>query len=278
MSSAIKRLSASLLFEASTVPTHCTLVVSGWELERENVRAIAHYLVGVRACAMDAALNIRAELVEDSDQGRLDIISSVHEVVGSHTDALTGNQIRTERNPWIAESIWHLCMAIAATRHEFHPLGRIILLDYAHIKAKDHGLDVAAIYTIPDGVGISLVETKAYRDNPNGAISDAVSFFRDVDRGKHSTRIRQAVQIMRTALPVEQRRMIAAAFWRKERAYICNPHYDTRNSVDWTRERRSFDSLEPGPDHTLVMPHDILDFGGFFDAVSVEMRNFAENL
>lgn len=214
MQNAIADLKIALRFGTLNASTHQALVVSGWDDDEFTRQAIAQYLVGLRACAIDAALNIRATLA-DSLEDRVEILQSVINLVGESNDELTDKSRRfkqDERNPWIAEGIWHLCMAIAAERTELHPMGNIILLDYAHIKAKDHGLDVAAIYQDSESTGISLIESKAYRNDPNGAINAAVGFFKDVDEGRHSTRIRQAVQIMRTALTAEENATISASF------------------------------------------------------------------
>ena len=280
MRNAIAHLAVALRFEAINATTHKALIVTGWDENDSTRQAIAHYLVGIRACAMDAALNIRANLA-DTAEDRVEVLQSVIEVVGETNDELTEQQRRfkrDERNPWIAEGIWHLCMAVAAQRAEIHPMGNIILLDYAHIKAKDHGLDVAAIYQASDTTGISLIESKAYKDDPNGAINAAVGFFRDVDEGKHSTRIRQAVQIMRTALTTEQNATISASFWKQNRTYICNPHYHATHNMDWNNTRTSFRNLKLEPLYIAIMPHSILDFDRFFDDIADKMRNFANSL
>lgn len=280
MRNAIADLIDALRFEALNATTHQALIVTGWSDNDSTRQAIAHYLVGIRACAMDAALNIRANLA-DTAEDRVEVLQSVIEVIGETNDESTDQQRRfkqDERNPWVAEGIWHLCMAVAAQRAEIHPMGNIILLDYAHIKAKDHGLDVAAIYQTSETTGISLIESKAYKDDPNGAINAAVGFFRDVDEGKHSTRIRQAVQIMRTALTIEQNATISASFWKRNRTYICNPHYHATHNMDWTNTRTSFRNLKPEPLYIAIMPHSIFDFDRFFDDISDKMRNFANSL
>lgn len=285
MKNAISDLAIALRFEACNVTTHQALIVAGWDDNDSCRQAIAHYLVGIRACAIDAALNIKATLT-DTTEDRTEILQSVLAVVGKTNEWSSDPEEceeqrafkQDERNPWIAEGIWHLCLAVAAHRSEIHPMGNIILLDYAHIKAKDHGLDVSAIYQANGETGISLVETKAYRNNPNGAISAAVGFFRDVDKGNHSTRIRQAVQIMRTALTPELNGTISSSFWKQNRTYICNPHYHADHSVDWTNARTSFRNLEPEPDYIAIMPHCIVDFDLFFDDIAEKMRTFANSL
>lgn len=103
-------------------------------------------------------------------------------------------------------------------------------------------------------------------------------FFREVDKGKHSPRIRQAVQIMRGDLPDEKQEMITMSFWKRERAYIPNPHYDASNRVDWTNSRPSFNDLIPDRQHIIIMPHEIKFFREFFDEIASEMRKFAQSL
>jgi hypothetical protein len=257
--------------------THRAILVTGWNDDTSSRRAIAHYLVGLLACAIDAALNIRAQLA-DTPEDRDEILQNVLAKVGTCHDSLTADQKEDERNPWIAEGIWHLCLAVAAHRGDLHPIGTIVALDYAHVAAKDHGLDVAAIYEARQGFGLTLVESKAYRNNPNGAISDAVEFFKKVDSGKHAVRIRQSVQIMRTALPAERQQVISASFWKQTRSYMPNPHYDAASNPDWSNARSSFRALQPDRDNIVIMPHPIHGFDEFFDEVAEEMRDFAGSL
>lgn len=199
----IDYLATVLDVELLSAPTHQTVIVSGWDANDSTVQSIARYLVGLRACAIDAALTICARL-ENTVGDRIEIVNDVISVVGKDSADLTESQRTYERNPWIAEAIWHLCMMIAAKRlPQIHPPGTVIALNYPHPIAKGHGLDVAAIYDTDDGrlYGLSFVESKAYKIDVNGAISEAVGFFREINEGKkHGMRIRQTVQIMRSSL------------------------------------------------------------------------------
>lgn len=132
------------------------------------------------------------------------------------------------------------------------------------------------IYTQDDGLlGLSIIECKAYRDDPNGAISEAVAFFKDVDNGKYSTRIRQSVQIMRSSLPQHLQEGISKSFWKQNRSYIPNPHYDACHEINWMNSRPSFRTLKLDRTNIIVMPHIISEFDKFFDEVAKEMRDFA---
>jgi hypothetical protein len=278
MEEAISHLEGALRFTLQECPSHRAALIDGWNDCQETRCSIAHYLVGLRACAMDAALRINA-ILEDNEEDQVEILENVIAVVGNDNN-ISDDQKQHERNPWIAEGIWHMCMAIAARRNELHPCGHIIALDYAHVITKDHGLDVAAIYEHDDIVGLSLVETKTYRDRPDKALYDAVVLFREVDEGKHSARIRQTVQTMRSALLPEQQSKISTSFWKRNRTYIPNPHYLSLQDkpIDWTRRRPSLRNLLPDRLNILIMPHLITEFDSFFDRISDEMREFARGL
>jgi len=281
MADAISCLEGCLRSSIQESKTHRVIIIEGWNDGKITRRAIAHYLVGLQASAIDYILHIRANL-DNTPEDRIEILQSVISVLGENNQ-ITTKKRNTERNPWIAEGIWHLCMVIATRRFDLHPNGRIIALDHAHVIAKDHGLDVFAIYENVNSFGLSIIEVKTYINNPNGAINDAVTFFKEVDMGKHAVRIRQTVQAMRSALPLDQQSKITNSFWKRERTYIPNPHYAGENSIDWKKSRPSFRKLKPklnlfDPMNVIIMPNGILEIDNFFDQISDEMRNFAGSL
>lgn len=273
-------LRGSLQCSLLNCESHDTVAVVG--LENECAReAIARYLVGTRASAIDAALNIRADL-EDTQEDRDEIYDSVIQIVRQEIDASQESRpdwVTNERNPWIAEGVWHLMMALAATCRDFHPPGLILLVNYAHIKAKDHGMDVSAIYADEDSLGLTIIETKAYKNAPNNAISDATTFFREVKNGTHDARVRQAVQIMRTALPENAQGQVSGTFWKRNRVYVCNPHYSQSDTdIDWTVRRPSLKALASTCEQIFVMPNALASFDQFFNDIADRMRRFAGEL
>jgi len=278
---AIEYLATALQCVTTACGTHSTSIIAGWEDDDCAREAIAKYLVGLRACAIDAALHIKAEL-EDTQADRDEILQNVMQIVSRELDPADANTrdnwISTERNPWIAEAIWHLAMAVAASRADLHPPGRILLLDYAHIKAKDHGLDIAAIFEDGDSVGFTIIETKAYKDDPNGAIGNAVTFFREVRENQHDIRIRHAVQLMRNALSATENSRISGSFWKRNRVYICNPHYRSDVSINWGNRRPSLQELSSTNERVFVMPSALAHFEEFFDDIAERMQCFAEEL
>jgi hypothetical protein len=260
-----------------TAKSHCVLVVEGWGDGPQMTEAIAAHLVGLLASAVNRALVVRAQIT-DTDADRLELLRNVEAITGSKVAPLSLEQKQDQRNPWIAEGIWHLCLFLSAARNDLHPHGPIVALDLPHIAAKDHGFDVVGIYRSSAGFGVSFVESKAYESNPNGAINDAVAFYEEIESGKHDARARQVVASMRDSLPSAEQGAISASLWKDERTYLPNPHYDASTVMDWTNTRPSFDGLAVPTDRIVIMPHAIKKFRKFFDDVADAMLRLATKL
>ena len=275
---AVELLKSKIELETLESSTHRALIVKGWNKDEATINAIAKYLVGLRASALDVALNICSILLDDTLEGKIDLESSINEIVGATDKSLTSIQIRDERNPWLAEGIWHLCMYLSVEIKDCHPCGDIIAIGPVHVKAKDHGLDGIVLYECADDIGLTLIESKAYKDDPNRAIQKALKFFKEIDSEKHTTRIRQDVSNLRNALSYDKQRNIRGAFWKRNRTYIPNPHYDSSIEIDWTNKRESFKDLKIARDNIIIMPNIIDEFEAFFNKVSKEMREYSRSL
>lgn len=274
MSEAIKNMAELLRVDVTVAETHYVLTVNGWNDSGDTRQAIAEYLVGLRVAAIDCVLAVRAEYAR-SDGAQPKILKNVESIVGSPSAPLSGDAISKERNPWIAEALSHLLMVAASVRQQLHPPGQVLTVGLPHIMAKDHGLDVVAIYWTRDGCGLSIVETKAYPGNPNGAISDAVAMFKEINEGKHDLRITQSVQAMRAFLPNEVQTLVSVALWEKNRSYLPNPHYDSTAAVDWTNPRPSLAGLLPDKRYVLVLPNCVEGFHEFFNDIADRMWRYA---
>lgn len=274
---ALAVLAGAVKVAVSPAKTHQVILVTGWNDSAEIRSAVAHYLVGLRVCAVNMALQVRAELT-DTPVSRAEVLSNVEAIVGKNGQGLTKELIETMRNPWIAEGLWHLCLALSKRVPGVNPVGQLIALTLPHIETSEHGIDIAALYQDGDTFGISIIETKAYPNHPNGAINDAVRFYRGVDKEEFSLKIRQAIQLMRTSLPEGEQEKISAELWRQTRCYVPNPHYDAGNVMNWNNTRSSFKSLTPAADRIFIMPHAIAAFSGFFDAIAAEMLAYAKLL
>lgn len=258
--------------------THGVLEVTGWQ-DTNSIDALAMYLVALRACVIDQAGRIYTGLIGDTRDCACDILQSVNEIVEqpSHSNESVQEWKSKWRNPWIAEGIWHCCMRVAMNVPELHKRGTIIALELPHISPKDHGLDVTALYVKENvGLGMTIIETKAYRDAPNKAISDAVTMLKAIEAGKYDTRLRQMVTSFRTVIDASYKQQLSSSLWKNERTLIPNPHYEARTAtVQWARKRNSFSQLTAP---VVIMPHAIDGYNAFFDEVANAMRSKGEDL
>jgi hypothetical protein len=258
--------------------THSVLEVTGWQ-DNACIDALAMYLVALRACVIDQAGRIITGLIGDTRDCAYDLLQSVNEIVEqpSHSNESIQDWKSKWRNPWIAEGIWHCCMRVAMDVPELHERGTIIALELPHISPKDHGLDVTALYVKEKaGLGMTIIETKAYRDDPNKAISDAVTMLMAIETGKHDTRLRQIVTSFRNVIDAAYKQQLSFSLWKNERTLIPNPHYEARTAtVQWSRKRNSFSPLTAP---VVIMPHAIDGYNAFFDKVANTMRSKGEDL
>jgi len=281
LESAVQAAVAALLkattCSTSECQTHKVVAVQGWAATPQTVDHLATYLVGLLASTISRTLEVRAQIT-NSTKDRLELLRSVEQVVGSTASPLTEDQKQDQRNPWIAEGLWHLYFFLAARNATLHPAGSVVALDLPHVAAKDHGLDVLAIYRDGTQYGLAVVECKAYEANPNKAINDAVKTFKQVDNGKHDARIRQFVATVRTALPAKAQAEVSASLWKDVRSYVPNPHYDdTKKPMNWANKRTSFAELGVSAERVVIMPHAIKQFTAFFDDVASAMLKVAQS-
>jgi uncharacterized membrane protein YidH (DUF202 family) len=277
MEDALAFAAANLTFGTSSVSTHQVITIGGWNASPQMRQRVARYLVGLRINAITAGLAVRAELT-DTDEDLVEVLSNVHEIIGATATSLSADQISKHRNPWLAEGIWHLCLAAAQRRAELHPPGAVIAVSLPHPKATDHGIDLAAIYHRNGSLGLSIVETKAYPTDVAGAMHSSTVYFREIDDGGHGLRLRQLVATMRGGLPSNNQPAFSDALWKKTRCYLPNPQYEAAHGPDWATPRPSLGALVPGAANVYVMPHAIDGFTAFFETISEEMRAAANSL
>jgi len=266
-------LTKQLSVHRQDAKTHVVLHVTGWDQSDGTKNAVAWYLVGLIASAVDMTLSIRTDLIADSTDDRLEVVVNVEDIALSDPE--------TERNPWIAEAMWHLCLLLAGLgRLDIHPPGRIVALHPPHMLAKDHGLDVTAIYEVKNALGLCIVETKAYSDDPNGAISSVMDSFRKLSNthSRESRKIRAAANLMRTGLPAHAQAMVSPSFWKHTRCFVPNPHCDALAPVNWDYTRSSFRDLQVDREQIIVMPHSVHGFNEFFDSITNQMLSIARSL
>ncbi|MGM0878578.1 MAG: hypothetical protein ACQEWV_28785 [Bacillota bacterium] len=258
--------------------THHSIIIRGIENENRIVRSIAVYMVALIANAIEANLQVRADLIEYTEVGKEEIVESVIDTIGENND-LDQDFKEDERNPWLAEALIHLLLFVSNKVNNIHPVGEVLAVGLVHDDPKDKGLDLTALYQ-SETLGLTIGECKAYKLNPNKAISNAMKFFDGVDTNrKTGKRIRSQVQILRNFLPDDLSKLATHGFWKDEKCYLTTPIFDMSVNKDWAKSRnKTLGALRIPLDRRLIIPLAIEDFDKFFDSLADEMRNFVREL
>jgi hypothetical protein len=253
--------------------THHSIMITGIENEATIIRSIAIYMVALIANAIEANLEVRADLIEYTEVGKEEIVESVLDTIGENND-LIQDFIEDERNPWLAEALIHLLLFVSNKVNNIHPVGEVLAVGLVHDDPKDKGLDLTALYQ-SETLGLTIGECKAYKLNPNKAISNAMKFFDGVDNNrKTGKRIRSQVQILRNFLPEDLSNSATHGFWKNERCYLTTPIFDKSVNKDWSRSRnKTLGVLRVPINRRLIIPLAIEDFDEFFNSLADEMRN-----
>lgn len=266
-----------LTISSEEAETHQTAVISGFSDTTEMRTAISRYLVGLRVNAINAGLAVRATLA-DTDEDKIEVVQNVEQIIGAARGALNEDQVTKERNPWLAEGIWHLCVAAAQQRPELHPPGAVLAVNLPHPKAKNQGMDVAVIFSQGQTFGLSIIESKAYTEDVSGALQSSLGYFKRIDAGDHSLALRQLVSVMRGQIPSIDQSKISETLWKTLRCYMPNPHFEAEHALQWTTPRPAFGKLIPGPKNIFIMPHGIIGCLEFFECVAEGMREAASEV
>ncbi|MBZ0116545.1 MAG: hypothetical protein K8H88_06115 [Sandaracinaceae bacterium] len=259
---------------SATVETHQLLEITGLTVP-ELLDDVATYLVGLRMESVSSLLEVRDALT-DSATDRDELLRNVVAIVGDPPSSLSPKAKSDERNPWLAEALWFLCLHAANYKPALHPYGKIMALAPPHVHPKDHGLDVAGLFRSDELLGLSAVETKAYENHPDNALSEAVATFRKMDKGEFDQRARQIVSLLRQAMTPADQARVSPSLWQQRRAYIANPHYDSSTGAQWTGKRPSLSEWPKGVViGACIMPHPIDGFAAYFDGLALRMYEIA---
>jgi hypothetical protein len=284
---ALALLAQTLQFQRTPFANHDLVFVNGWNQTPAVRRAVAEYLVGLRVMAVNSVLAVRTDLVGPS--GLAEVRQNVEAIIGVNGAGLTPDQVIKSRDPWIAEGIWHLCLAVSMLVPGIHPPGAVFALSLPHADATEHGIDIAVLHQAQNGIGLSIVETKAYRNDPAGAVSKAAKFFRGINEGAYRIKIREAVQRMRSECPLPLQNQITSQLWEERRWYVPNPHYDNVHAENWAQNRPVLTNLLnapanpaipplPLPQGIVIMPHAVTGFDAYFNGVTADMMAFVNTL
>lgn len=262
---------------SASVETHRLLEITGLTAPA-LLDDVATYLVGLRMESISALLDVRDALT-DSEADRHELVRNVVAIVGDPPSSLSSKEKSDERNSWLAEALWFLCLHAANRKPALHPYGKIVALAPPHVHPKDHGLDVASLFLSDELLGLSAVETKAYENYPDKALSDAVATFRKMDKGEFDQRARQIVSLLRQTMTLEDQVRVSPSLWQQRRAYIANPHYDSSTGARWNGKRKSLSEWPRGVVvGACIMPNPIDGFAAYFDGLALRMYETAREL
>lgn len=274
---ALDRLAERISVEPRQAASHQVLLVKGIDGSPECLRALAIYCVGQIAKAVQVNLELRADLLGVGLQAQRQLASDVYSIIGATNSALSNGQKETERDPWLFEALSHLLIHLSRHKRDLLPAGKLVGLSMTHSHAKDHGLDLVAIYEGPL-VGLGLGECKAWEKRPSDALRDASGKFADIEAGNYEAELRAVVGLMRKHLPSGLQTQIIGAFWHDERSYLPFIGYDSRISRDWGRKRKVLDRLAVPTSHRILFPVPINQFRIFFDKLSDAMRAYVKTV
>ena len=272
MAAALARLDRLVTVEIGELANHSVVQVKGLDSREEVVEGIAVYLVGAIAGCIEFNLQIRAALFNEKRLSR-DLLRDVVQIVGA-TNSIEENVKIYDRDPWLWEGISHLLFHLSLTDPAKHPPAPLIAKSSLHLSAKDHGLDIVALYGV-DSLGVSAAECKAYLQRPSDAIADAANRLREIDHELRDSEIRSVLVQLRPSLSSSQQTKLASAFWYQERAYFPMVCCDAKYGVDWTEDRIVLSRLVPPANRKHLVPASIDDARRFFDAVADAMRSYA---
>ncbi|MGG1596416.1 hypothetical protein [Paenibacillus naphthalenovorans] len=274
---ALDHLTSVISAQIIKTDTHHSVIIKGLNNDSTTVKAIATYIVSTVSNAIEANLQITADLMDSDYEDRLDLKESVLQYIGS-SNMLEKSFIEKNRNPWIAEVILHLLLNISRQVVDIHPPGTIVAVGHAHDLPTDNGIDLAALY---DGAafGLTIAECKAYRQNPDLALSHATDYYVDFSRNYIlGRRIRTQVQTMRASLPEELSHKATKSFWKNERCCMPIIFYDASVKRTWSRSRPSMNKIDVSIERRILVPIGIQSYNDFFDEISNAMRSYVEEL
>lgn len=274
---ALDHLTSVVSAQIIKTDTHHSVVIKGLINDPKTVKAIAIYIVSTVSNAIEANLQITADLMDTDYEDRIDLKESVFQYIGS-SNKLEKRFLENSRNPWIAEVILHMLLNISRQVVELHPPGTIVAIGHAHDLPTDNGIDLAALY---DGAafGLTIAECKAYQKTPDKAISHATDYYVNFSRNYIlGRRIRTQVQTMRASLTEDLSRKATKSFWKNERCCMPVIFYDASIKKKWNRSRPAMKKINVPIERRVLVPIEIQSFNDFFNEISDAMRSYVEEL
>ncbi len=260
------------LTEEPGAVTHVAIKASGIEHSAAST-ALGRYLTGALAGIVQMDATLSTQLMGSTPDARQELVRHVHSLVGATNIFTSAAEIQfrdTVRNAWIGEGVGHAMFLLRSRRDTLCLAGTVRAMVLMHPRPSRQGLDLIAIYEDAEGPAVAIGEAKTSRDNGSGQLTDAASFFGDVDNGVHSVDIRNSLAALRGFVAPALAARVSDTLWRERSAYV--PMIVHEQAFSPTADRPALGRLRPPVHCRRVIVFRLDRYGEFFDAVSDSMR------
>ena len=258
--------------EAHAHDSHTDLAVVGLA-DTRVIDALGLYLVGLLAGVVHTNLRLSTALLEQTPEGHAQLGLDVEARLTPRADAsswVVDHFDANVRDPWIAEGVGHAVLAVRKRKDTACLSGPVAAMCVPHVKPSQQGLDLFALYDDQGMPAMALGEAKATLANGSGRLSEAIAFFRDVERGDRDVDIRMQVVVLHDALKPALQQALSGSFWKKRACYL--PVIAHGDDVDMNLPRPALRAIARAATHKRVLHIRPDDYAGFFDGIADAMR------
>lgn len=266
------------LSEAPGPTSHTAVVAEGLDSAQAPV-ALARYLLGVLAGAVQLDTSLSEKYMLRSPDGHDEILRSVHSLVGTTNTFLTDAEKRfrdQRRNAWIGEGLAHAMLVVRNRAATACLTGRVAAISKPHVIPSEPGIDAVAVYDVNGEPFLAIGESKATEANALTELRKAAKFFAEVDAHEYNQHLRSALISLDPILPADLAPKVSDAIWRDSACYL--PVIVHGQAFAHLQDRTWLASLKPPSDRRRLLVLRISNFHDFFNTVADTMRGEAASV
>lgn len=266
---AMETLLSRLTFASTSVSTHELIQVDGLA-NPEVLESLALYVVASAAQVIQANLIIVSDLLGNAPEVFCQLQKEIEQLIGASNSAITDDFREDHRDPFFAEVLGHLFLNMSRRVGSLAPgTGTIRALTPVHDDVKQHGFDLACLYTDDTVVGFGVSESKTSENHATNHVHSAGALFSEVESGVRDPNIRAVIGLLRQFLQVEHQQLISAGFWKKSRSFYITISYGEGSSFACTAPRPSYQLLPQKPRLVAVK---LKKYREFYDGLADKVR------
>lgn len=252
--------------------SHVVVTVSGLE-DADAISALGVYLTALVANVVAIDLSLADRLLGAGADAEEQLRSDVHELIGD-SNAISSSFREDQRNPWIAEGIAHLLVALPVEGPGPCVPGMVHALTLPHEKSSQQGLDTVAIYDAEDMLlAVCIGEAKASERLAGVHLGRSVKLFRSIDAGSREHSIRSTINMLSAYLRADVRDRVVPSFWKEQRMYMPVIGYKSDCGFQPTQNRpATLGSLAVPSTNRRLVTLSLQNFHQFFDDVADAMH------